>query len=426
MFKTYTIGELCTWCKGYQVPRDDTSVDKEIPYLHYGDLYKMYDFRLDLPKVHDSIIKIDPSDSIKGGQYLHDGDIVFALTSETVDDLGHCTLICNPDDLPFVSGMETTIIHVENRASVLPSYLNYYFQSSRFQRELRQFVTGMKVYRVHPDDIMKMSISIPDLSEQQRVVAVLNNLSDRVSILSAINDNLVQIRNNLFNKWLSDNCGSNYVSSSPGAGFVSLDKMCIKVTDGSHFSPPLAENGTHAMFSVKDMRAFGFDYSDCKMIDNASYESMKKNGCVPEIDDVLIAKDGSYLKQIFLVNNKTEDAILSSIAIFKPDKLIIYPEILLAFLQSPAVFNYVRDNFVSGSAIPRIVLKSFKQLHIKLPDLTVQDQIIEPLRSIRNLIEANNQQASEFSSVRDYLLPKLMSGEIDVSTLKLPTKYSFV
>ena len=184
------IGDICTWFKGFQVPRDETSVDKETPYLHYGDLYKKYDFRLDLQEKYNEIIKIDCNSKIKDAQYLHDGDIVFALTSETVDDLGHCTLIINPNNRPFVSGMETTIIHIKRRDYVLPSFLNYYFHNKVFQNRLRQYVTGMKVYRVHPDDIMSMTIELPPMEDQERIVRMLDAISDKVSCLTKINDNL--------------------------------------------------------------------------------------------------------------------------------------------------------------------------------------------------------------------------------------------
>lgn len=186
----FTIGDICTWFKGFQVPRDDTSVDKAIPYLHYGDLYKKYDFRLNLQEKYDEIIKIDDSPKIKEAQYLHDGDIVFALTSETVEDLGHCTLIHNPEDLPFVSGMETTVIHIKRPECVLPSFLNYYFHESLFQNRLRQYYTGMKVYRVHPDDMMSMSIELPSIEIQDRVVKILDALADKINCLQRINDNL--------------------------------------------------------------------------------------------------------------------------------------------------------------------------------------------------------------------------------------------
>lgn len=182
--------EIVSWSKGHSVPRDDTSVSKNIPYLHYGDLYKKYNYRLNLNKEYESIIKIDSDSKIKPEQYLHDGDIVFTLTSETVDDLGCCTLILNPDDLPFVTGMETTVIHIIDKSVVYPPYLNYLFQTNRFQKELRQYVTGMKVYRVHPRDLMNITVNIPSHDIQKKIALFLDTMSDKIVINCDINANL--------------------------------------------------------------------------------------------------------------------------------------------------------------------------------------------------------------------------------------------
>ena len=200
----------------------------------------------------------------------------------------------------------------------------------------------------------------------------------------------------------------------------SLGSLCSKLTDGSHFSPEAEESGTHPMYSVKDMRTNGFDRSDCKMIGDEAFANLKKSGCVPMVDDILIAKDGSYLKELFIVNEDSEDAILSSIAIFRPDISKIFPEVLLAYLRLPDVLSTVKDNFVSGSAVPRIVLKSFKELRLKVPSLDKQNEILPHLRSVREIIWNNEKEISQLIALRDYLLPKLMSGEIDVSDLPLP------
>ena len=189
-FERIKLGDLVTWAKGCNIPRDDTSVSKSIPYLHYGDLYKKYGYCLNLPEVINDIIKIDSLDSVKEPQMLHDGDIVFTLTSETVDDLGHCTLIINPDDMPFVSGMETTVLHLKESSKALPTYLNYIFQDERFRRIMRQYVTGMKVYRIHPKDLMRIEIDLPPLDLQARIVGILNSFSDSIINLGKINDNL--------------------------------------------------------------------------------------------------------------------------------------------------------------------------------------------------------------------------------------------
>lgn len=200
---------------------------------------------------------------------------------------------------------------------------------------------------------------------------------------------------------------------------ITLNDVCTKITDGSHYSPKDNPSATIPMLSVKDMRAFNFDFRSCKHIDENEFEKMIANDCVPKKDDILVAKDGSYLKEIFICNRDERYAILSSIAIFRPDTSVIIPEILLALLKSPSVLKEVRDNYVSGSALPRIVLKDFKKLRFILPPLKIQSEIAPLLHNIRLQIDSNCFEIQHLSALRDTLLPKLMNGEIDVSQVQI-------
>ena len=168
-----------------------------------------------------------------------------------------------------------------------------------------------------------------------------------------------------------------------------LEEICTKITDGSHFSPQACQTG-YPMFSVKDMLEYGFDYSNCKHISAKDFESMKNGDCVPQKGDILVAKDGSFLKQIFECKETKEEAILSSIAIFRPNQNIITPTFLCYLLKSPKVYNYIALNCVSGSALPRIVLKDFKKVTMQVPPLPTQQKIAAILSSLDDKIELNN------------------------------------
>ena len=95
------------------------------------------------------------------------------------------------------------------------------------------------------------------------------------------------------------------------------------------------------------------------------------------------------------------------------------PEILLYFLKQPSVRKDVGDNYVSGSALPRIVLKDFKKYRFRLPTMNEQLKIGSALHAIRMQIKANIDEIQRLSSIRDTLLPRLVSGELDVSALGL-------
>lgn len=169
---------------------------------------------------------------------------------------------------------------------------------------------------------------------------------------------------------------------------VSLEDISLKITDGSHSSPPSVEKG-YPMASVKDMTNSGFNLLSCRHISLSDYEMLVKNGCKPIKNDVLIAKDGSYLKEIFVVKEEIEMAILSSIAIIRPDMTKINPEYLKYFLSDSRIKKMVADGYVSGSVIPRIVLKNFRKIKIVSPPLEVQAKIAQILSSLDDKIELN-------------------------------------
>lgn len=169
-----------------------------------------------------------------------------------------------------------------------------------------------------------------------------------------------------------------------------LEDICIKITDGSHYSPIDDPTSSIPMLSVKDMEEFDFNYNNCKHISEKEYNKMLKNDCVPKLYDVLVAKDGSYLKEIFVNAKENKKAILSSIAIFRPNQDIVDPYFLCYLLKTPMILNYVKDNCVSGSALPRIILRAFKGIELMIPEIKIQRRIVKIIKNINDKIKINN------------------------------------
>lgn len=184
------IGDICEFCRGASIPRARMYDEGDYLYVHYGDLYRGFDLRIDVAQPQKCIPYIMGDEKIKPEQFLHDQDIVYVLTSETVEDLGHSFLFNNPEEFPAVAGTETTIVRVMRQDVLLPAYLNYLFQSQRFHALLRQYVRGMKVFRVHPSDLARIEIDIPPIEHQRRVVAVLDVLFEKQLVNQRTNDYL--------------------------------------------------------------------------------------------------------------------------------------------------------------------------------------------------------------------------------------------
>ena len=169
-----------------------------------------------------------------------------------------------------------------------------------------------------------------------------------------------------------------------------LEEVCMVITDGAHNSPKSVEDGEF-MASVKDFTAYGLDFSNCRKISKEDYIKLERQGCVPKIGDILVGKDGArYFEDIIIYKQNERPALLSSIAIIRPDAALITSEFLYYTFNNPLVKKDVRDNYGSGSAIPRIVLKDFKRMLISFPPLDVQMKITALLERIDSKIQINN------------------------------------
>ncbi|MFI3329604.1 MAG: hypothetical protein R3Y05_03830 [bacterium] len=165
---------LITFNRSCPISRENTSINFDIPYIHYGDVYKKYNNKLNIQKNKNSIIKVNNEYYNPKFQIQHN-DIIMNLTSENHADLGKCILIENELNEKIMAGMETHLIKIISDL-VLPNYLNYYFQSNLFLKTISQYITGMKVYRVKPIDILNINISLHDIKIQQHIIDIIEFL----------------------------------------------------------------------------------------------------------------------------------------------------------------------------------------------------------------------------------------------------------
>ena len=327
------------------------------------------------------------------------GDVIMSVRAPVGD------LNITPVDMCLGRGVCSLRMKNDNQDFLF--YMMKYYMPQLINKE-----SGTVFGSVNRNDINSLEVDIPnDAFTQRKIARYLTMIDDKIELNNEINNNLEQQAQAFFAEWHKNNIDESEE--------VSLGDVCIKVTDGSHFSPKDELQSSIPMLSVKDMEKYDFNFSACKHISEIDYSKMIANDCVPQVDDILVAKDGSYLKEIFICNEQRKLAILSSIAIFRPNQAVITPEILLAFLKSPAVLREVRDNYVSGSALSRIVLKDFKKLRFLLPKPKKQAMISLILSTFRRAIAENVKESQRLQSIRDTLLPSLMSGELDVSDIDL-------
>ena len=253
------------------------------------------------------------------------------------------------------------------KTKILPRYLLHAINSESSKRYFDGHLKGIGVPNLHLTHIRETPIKVPDLKKQISVVneldKVMNLINKRKEQLSKL-DELVKARFvELFGTPLLNEKGWEVKNTGD---------VC-SVTDGSHFSPVGKEDG-YPMLSVRNMRNDGFHYDDCKLVSQEDYDVLVKQGCKPLKNDVLIAKDGSYFYYGFVVKEEIEQAVLSSIAILRPNLEQVNPEYLCRYMLSSEIVDLVGKNYVTGAAIKRVILKGIKQIPVMLPPIELQNQ----------------------------------------------------
>lgn len=160
---------------------------------------------------------------------------------------------------------------------------------------------------------------------------------------------------------------------------LKLKDCCVKITDGSHFSPKSVEKG-YPYVTVKDMKDDKIDLNNCLQISEEDYKELVKNGCKPQINDLLFSKDGTVGK-VSLIENESDFVLLSSVAILRPDTEILYPKYLFHVLKSRAFLDQAL-NQKRGVAIRRIVLRDLKELTLSVPPINTQKQIVSKIEEL--------------------------------------------
>ena len=268
-------------------------------------------------------------------------------------------------------------------------------------------------------DFPDYEVALPPLGVQNKIANFLGALDDKIELNRQMNETLEQMAMALYKHWFVDFGpfqDGEFVESELGPipkefSVFRLSDYCERITDGSHWSPK-EDMGDKRIATVKNMGNYSLNLSSCKTISDDDYSRLVSEGCRPQRDDVLFSKDGT-IGRVNIAMGIEDVAVLSSIAIFRAREEYS-SAYLWAYLRSPATLRMIRDGYVTGSALPRVVLKDFKRAPILLPSSFELGRFDTQIAPVIRLITKNENESADLVTIRDYLLPRLLSGEIEL------------
>lgn len=383
------LGELAKVCMCKRIFADQTAENGEIPFFKIGTFGKEADAYISRSLYEDFKHRFS---------FPQKGDVLISAAGT----LGR-SVIFDGKDAYF---QDSNIVWLDiDKTKLCNEYLYHYYKVIQWASS-----EGSTIARLYNGIICDTHIALPKVDEQEQIAEALSEIDELISTLEKQVSKKKAIKQGVMQELLT---GKRRLPGFNGAWReVRLEDICSKITDGSHESPPESDVGYY-MPSVKDMTSTGFDYSECKKISYADFKKLERNGCRPDIGDVLIAKDGSILKYAFVQEQAETIVILSSIAIVKPLFNCVDSFFLAQYFRQQNFVEQVITNYKSGTGVPRIVLKGFKQIELFIPEsVAEQATIAKILVDMDKEIAGLEKKLGKYRQVKQGMMQQLLTGKI--------------
>ena len=168
-----TLGEVAELIRGNGLSKKDFS-EFGVPAIHYGQIYTYYG-----NETEETLSFVSPG-TAKKLQKVYPGNIVITNTSENIEDV--CKSVLYSGNVEAVTGGHATIIRPKDY--ILPKYLVYYTLTLDFFTQKKRLAKGTKVIDVSAKDLAKIVIPLPPLSEQRRIVDILDRFDTLTNSIS--------------------------------------------------------------------------------------------------------------------------------------------------------------------------------------------------------------------------------------------------
>jgi type I restriction enzyme S subunit len=196
-------------------------------------------------------------------------------------------------------------------------------------------------------------------------------------------------------------------SLPPTWRWVRLGDILLKLTDGTHHSPPSSQSGDFLYITAKNIKNDGVFLADVSYVTAAVHEEIYAR-CNPQKGDVLYIKDGATTG-VVTVNDLDEPfSMLSSVALLKVPSGI-NSRLLVYFLRAPFFYGQMRD-LMKGSALPRVTLRRMAPALLPLPPAAEQERIVAKIDQMMGLCDQLEGAQAKREHTRDRLRASALAG----------------
>mgnify|MGYP000592196887 CR=1 FL=1 len=338
-----------------------------------------------------------------GGAKFRNGDTIMARITPCLEN-GKTAMvnILEPDEVGF--GSTEFIVFRAKEGYTDPDFV-YYLVKSSIVRDpaIKSMVGSSGRQRVQTDVVQNLVIPFPNLSEQRKIASILKSLDDKIALNTTINDNLEQQAQAIFRQELLQNgeLPPNWTTGSLLDIADYLNGLAMQ-----KFRPVDGERGLPVL-KIKELRQGFCDYSSELCSPNIKPEFIVHDG------DVIFSWSGSLLVDLWCGGTCGLNQHLFKVTSVK------YPKWFYYTWTAHHLARFVAIAADKATTMGHIKREDLAKAEVIIPDVASMERIGGVLQPIYDLVTNQRIENRKLSMLRDSLLPKLMSGELDVSAVEL-------
>lgn len=284
-------------------------------------------------------------------------------------------------------------------------YLYYLINSM----DLSGYITGSAQPKLSQANLNAVTLQLPSIHVQNKIVSILSSIDDKIELNNAINNNLEQQAQALFKSWFID--FEPFGGTMPNTWKSGILGDFVEIKRGGSPRPIqnfLSDSGLHWL-----------KISDATSINSPFIVEIKEHITEDGLKKTVFLKAGNLV----LSNSATPGLPkILDIDTCIHDGWLYFPSSKLSNEYLYLYFKHIRSHLVAlgnGSVFTNLKIDILKNYPTNLPSEDVLNEFNKIVKPIFSMILSNTRETKRLIEIRDTLLPKLMSGELDVSGIDL-------
>ena len=314
----------------------------------------------------------------------------------------------------YVAIAENEMCTNQGFKSVIPNenvdYLFLYYLLKYNKDKIESMGSGTTFKEVSGSTMRNMQVMIPESKDVQiKIAALLDSIDSKIENNQKINDNLFHLATALFNQTITENNDALSIKIISEIADVKGGKRLPKGIN-LQITP-----NDHPYIRVRDLNDASivqltpnFEY-----VDDETYKGISRY--IVHTSDVIVSIVGT-IGLTALIHESLDNANLTENCVKITNLKEVSPEYLLLFLRSTDGQNAIRQGTV-GAVQAKLPIKNIQSIPVPLIPEPQRNHLNDQLRAMFLSIAANLSENAYLIKIRDSLLPRLMSGEVNVSDI---------